>query len=327
MFHCKISRQVLAVITMGVSSAAFAEFPDKPITLVVPFAAGGPSDKIARDLAEALRKQLPQPIIIENSVGAGGTVGTARVAKARPNGYTILIHHIGFATAPALYKKLQYKTESDFAYLGLINEAPSTLLVRTSLPVNNFAELRKLIASDPGKLNMANAGVGSASHLCGLMLQSALGTQINSVSYKGTAPAMADLIGGQVDLMCEQATNSVPQIEGKKVRVVGVTSDSRMKLPALANVPTLAEQGLKGFNVSVWHGLYAPAGTPPEVLGQLNAALKGALKDADFIKRQEALGISVVTDKRVEPSEHRRFVESEIARWSGVIKAAGAFAE
>lgn len=327
MFHCKPKRLFIAALGLCLSAAALAEYPDKPITLVVPFAAGGPSDKIARDLAEALRKQLPQPVVIENTVGAGGTIGTARVARATPNGYTLLIHHIGFATAPALYPRLAYKTESDFAYLGLINEAPSTLLVRTTLPVNSFGELRKLIATDAAQLNMANAGVGSASHLCGLMLQSALGTQISSVPYKGTAPAMADLIGGQVDLMCEQATNSVPQIEGKKVKALGVTSPRRMQLPALASLPTLAEQGLTGFNVAVWHGLYAPAATPPAVLARLNTALRQALRDADFIQRQEALGISVVSDARAEPSGHRRFVEQEIARWSQVIKAAGAFAE
>jgi tripartite-type tricarboxylate transporter receptor subunit TctC len=322
-----VLRLLAAAIASSFCAAVLAEFPEKPITLVVPFAAGGPSDKIARDLAEALRKQLPQPIIIENVGGAGGTIGATRVARATPDGYTLLVHHIGFATAPALYRKLAYKPESDFAYLGLINEAPSTLIARPTLAVNNFAELGKLIAKDPTKLNLAHAGVGSASHLCGLMLQAALGAQINTVPYKGTGPAMTDLIGGQVDVMCEQATNSVPQIEGKKVRVFGVTSPKRMQLPALAAVPTLAEEGLKDFNVTVWHGLYAPAATPPAVLGRLNAALKLALKDPDFIKREEALGISVIADSRVEPGEHRKFVDAEIARWSKVIKAAGEYAD
>lgn len=228
--------------------AVRAEFPEKPVTLVVPFAAGGPSDKIARDLAESLRKQLGnQTILVENVGGAGGTLGAAKLAKASADGYTLLVHHIGFATAPTLYRKLSYKGIDDFAYLGLINEAPSTLIARTSLPAKSFAELRKWLASNSGKANLAHAGVGSASHLCGLMLQSALNLQLTTVPYKGTSPAMTDLMGGQVDLMCEQATNSVPQIESGKVTAYAVTSAQRMKLPALAAIPTLAELGLNDF--------------------------------------------------------------------------------
>ncbi|WP_238446721.1 tripartite tricarboxylate transporter substrate-binding protein [Azohydromonas australica] len=308
--------------------AVRAEFPEKPITLVVPFAAGGPSDKIARDLAEAMRKQLGNPtILVENVGGAGGTLGAARVANAKADGYTLLVHHIGFATAPTLYRKLPYKGIDDFAYLGLINEAPSTLIGRTNLPAKSFADLRKWLSANSTKVNLAHAGVGSASHLCGLMLQSALNLQLTTVPYKGTSPAMTDLMGGQVDLMCEQATNSVPQIESGKVTAYAVTSVQRMKLPALAAVPTLAESGLADFNVAIWHGLYAPKDTPPAVLSKLNGALRASLKDPDLIKRQEALGISVVTDGRVEPAGHRKFVEAEAARWSKVIKAAGAYAD
>jgi tripartite-type tricarboxylate transporter receptor subunit TctC len=304
-----------------------AEFPDKPVTLVVPFAAGGPSDKIARDLAEALRKRLNQTVIVENIGGAGGTLGAAKVAAATADGYTLLVHHIGFATAPALYRKLPYKGIDDFAYLGLINEAPSTLIGRPTLSAPNFAELRKWIAADPKKVNLAHAGVGSASHLCGLMLQSALKAEMTTVPYKGTGPAMTDLMGGTVDLMCEQATNAVPQIEGGKVKVFAVTSKERMELPALAGVPTLAQSGLTDFSVSVWHGLYAPRNTPAPVLARLNEALRAALKDPELIKRQEALGISVVSDSRVEPAAHKAFVEGEVARWARVIKAAGAYAD
>lgn len=307
--------------------AAWAQFPDKPITLVVPFAAGGPSDKIARDLAEALRKPLGQTIIVDNTAGAGGTIGAARVARAKPDGYTLLVHHIGLATAPALYKKLSYNTLTDFEYLGLINEAPSVLIGRTTLAANNLGELRKWIADSDGRVNLANAGVGSASHLCGLMLQNALRSKITTVPYKGTAPAMTDLIGGQVDLMCEQATNAVPQIEGKKVKVYGVSSTDRLALPALAQTPTLSEAGLPGFNVTVWHGLYAPRGTPPDVLARLNAAMRRALKDPDLIKRQEALGLRVVTDSRLAPSGHKTFVQAEMERWTKVIKDSGETAE
>ena len=318
------------LIAVGIASStpfALADYPDRPITIVVPFAAGGPSDKIARDLAEALRKPLKETIVVDNTGGAGGTIGVAKVANAKPDGYTLLVHHIGMATAPALYRKLSYKVPDDFEFLGLVNEAPSTLITKPTVDAKNFAELRKYIESSGGKLNMANAGIGSASHLCGLMIQQALKADLTTVPYKGTAPAMADLMAGQVDIMCEQATNSVPQIEGGKVKVFGVTSAKRATIPALKKVPTLAESGLKDFNVQVWHGLYAPKGTPPEIVAKLNSALKVALKDPEFIKREEALGISVIKDDRNTPAGHKKFVEAEVDRWGKVIQAAGAYAD
>jgi tripartite-type tricarboxylate transporter receptor subunit TctC len=325
----RMFKRVLVSVLLSLSAvpAAWAQYPDKPVTLVVPFAAGGPSDKIARDLAEALRKPLGQTVIVDNTAGAGGTIGAARVARAKADGYTLLVHHIGLATAPALYKKLPYDTLKDFEYLGLINEAPSVLIGRTTLAANNLAELRKWIAESEGRVNLANAGVGSASHLCGLMLQGALKSKMAAVPYKGTAPAMTDLIGGQVDLMCEQATNAVPQIEAKKVKVYGVSSKERLNLPSLAQTPTLAEAGLTDFNVTVWHGVYAPRGTPPEVLAKLNAALREALKDPDLVKRQEALGLRLVTDARLSASGHKAYVQAEMARWGKVIKDSGETAE
>nr|WP_051108592.1 tripartite tricarboxylate transporter substrate-binding protein [Cupriavidus sp. UYPR2.512] len=304
------------------SGYARAEYPEKPVTLVVPFVAGGPSDKIARDVAESLRKTLGTTVVVENTAGAGGTIGTARVARANPDGYTLLVHHIGLATAPALYKKLGYKT-SDLEFLGLINEAPSTLIGKTGLPPNNLADLRKLIAANGGKLNLANAGVGSASHLCSLLLQSTLKSNMTFVPYKGTAPAMSDIMGGQVDLMCEQATNSTPQIEARKVKAYGVTSAQRSTVPALAGIPTLNEAGLPGFNFTVWHGLYAPRGTPPGILDKLNKALRAALKDPALIKREEALGITVVADDRLSPAGHKKFFGDEVSRWTKIIKDAG----
>lgn len=322
-----LTKVLVAVGIASASTLTFADYPDRPITIVVPFAAGGPSDKIARDLAEALRKPLKETIIVDNTGGAGGTIGAAKVANAKPDGYTLLVHHIGMATAPALYRKLSYKVPDDFEFLGLVNEAPSTLITKPTVDAKNFAELRKYIESSGGKLNMANAGIGSASHLCGLMIQQALKADLTTVPYKGTAPAMADLMAGQVDIMCEQATNSVPQIEGGKVKVFGVTSAKRATIPALKNVPTLAESGLKDFNVQVWHGLYAPKGTPPEIVAKLNSALKVALKDPEFIKREEALGISVIKDDRNTPLGHKKFVEAEVDRWGKVIQAAGAYAD
>jgi tripartite-type tricarboxylate transporter receptor subunit TctC len=316
-----------AIGLIAATSAAWADYPEKPVVLVVPFAAGGPSDKIARDLAEALRKPLAQTVIVDNTAGAGGTIGAARVARATPDGHTLLVHHIGISTAPALYKKLPYKTLEDFEYLGLINEAPSTLIGKPGLAANNFADLRKWINANDGKVNIANAGVGSASHLCGLILQATLQSKMTFVPYKGTAPAMTDLMGGQVDLMCEQATNAVPQIEAKKVKVFGVTSKQRMALPSLAQSPTLAEAGLSGFEMSVWHGVYAPKGTPSAVLAKLNAAIRTALKDPELIKRQEALGVRVVTDSRLEPAEHKKYVEAEMTRWGKIIKDSGETAD
>lgn len=322
-----LTKVLIAVGIASASTLTFADYPDRPITIVVPFAAGGPSDKIARDLAEALRKPLKETIVVDNTGGAGGTIGAAKVANAKPDGYTLLVHHIGMATAPALYRKLSYKVPDDFEFLGLVNEAPSTLITKPTVDAKNFAELRKYIESSGGKLNMANAGIGSASHLCGLMIQQALKADLTTVPYKGTAPAMADLMAGQVDIMCEQATNSVPQIEGGKVKVFGVTSTKRATIPALKNVPTLSESGLKDFNVQVWHGLYAPKGTPPEIIAKLNSALKVALKDPEFIKREEALGISVIKDDRNTPTGHKKFVEAEVDRWGKVIQSAGAYAD
>ncbi|MFN3296122.1 tripartite tricarboxylate transporter substrate binding protein BugD [Caldimonas sp.] len=317
-----------ATAALAMSGVAAQDFPgSKPVTFVVPFAAGGPTDKVARDLAEAMRKPLGGNIIVENVAGAGGTLGGTRVAKANPDGHTLLLWHIGISTSPALYRNLQFKPLEDFEYLGLINEVPMTLLGRPNLPPNNYAELVKWINENKGKVNLANAGLGAASHLCGLLFMSQLKVDMTTVPYKGTGPAMTDLIGGQVDLMCDQTTNTTPQIAAGKVKAYAVTSLQRLNTPELRNLPTLDESGLKGFNVSIWHGLYAPKGTPKPVLDKLNAALKEALKDPEFIKRQAALGAVVVTDNRVNPAEHKKFVESEINKWTPVIKAAGQYAD
>jgi tripartite-type tricarboxylate transporter receptor subunit TctC len=315
----------LAALSLGASAQTYPG--DKPITIVVPFAAGGPTDKVARDLAEAIRKPLGGQVIIENVAGAGGTLGHTKVAKAAADGYTILLAHIAMATAPALYRKMQYDTLGDFEYLGLINEVPMTLIARPSLPANNYAELTKWLDSNKGKINLANAGLGSASHLCGLLFQQSLKIDMTTVPYKGTGPAMTDLIGGQVDIMCDQTTNTTGQITSGKVKAYAVTSPKRLTSAALKGLPTLDESGMKGFNVSIWHGLYAPKNTPKPILEKINTALKAALKDADFVKREEALGAEIVDDARVNPAEHKKFVEAELAKWGPVIKAAGQYAD
>ena len=303
-------------------------FPAKPITIVVPFAAGGPTDRVARDLAEAMRKPLGGvSILVDNAAGAGGSIGANKVAKALPDGYTILLHHIGMATMPTLVRNIPFKVESDFEYLGMVNDVPMTLIGRPSLPAKNYKELAVWIDQNKGKINLGNAGIGSASHLCGLLFQNALGIEMTTVPYKGTAPAMTDLIGGQIDFMCDQTTNTSGQIEAKKVIGYAVTTSKPLTTPALKDLPTLQASGLKGFEVTIWHGLYAPKGTPADIVVKINAALKVALKDADFIKKQEGLGAVVVADKRMEAAEHKKFVASEIAKWSPIIKAAGVYAD
>ena len=275
-----------------------------------------------------MRKGLNnQTVIIENLGGAGGTLGAGKAAKAAPDGYTLLLHHIGMATSPALYRNMPYKTLDDFEYLGMVVEVPMTLIGRPTLPANNYAELVKWIEANKGKINLANAGLGAASHLCGLLFQQSLKVDMTTIPYKGTAPAMTDLLGGQVDLMCDQSTNTTSQIEGGKVKAYAVTTLKPLATPVLAKLPTLDASGLKGFNVSVWHGLYAPKGTPKAAQDKINAALRAALKDPEFIKRQEALGAVVITDARLAPAEHKKFVEAEIAKWGPAIKAAGQYAD
>jgi tripartite-type tricarboxylate transporter receptor subunit TctC len=324
-----LKRILIAGLAVAACSLAVAQtYPSKPVTIVVPFTAGGPTDKVARDFAEALRKPLGgQTVIIENVGGAGGTLGATKVARAAPDGYTLLLHHIGMATSPALYRNLPYKTMEAFEYLGLINEVPMTLIGRTSLPAKNYAELMKWLDENKGKSNLANAGLGSASHLCGLLFQSTTKIDMVTVPYKGTAPAMTDLLGGQVDIMCDQTTNTTQQIESGKVKAYAVSTAKRLSTPSLKELPTLDESGLKGFNVSIWHGLYAPKGTPKEVLDKLNAALRTSLKDPDFIKHEEEMGAVVVTDSRLGAAEHKQFVEAEINKWGPVIKAAGQYAD
>jgi tripartite-type tricarboxylate transporter receptor subunit TctC len=274
-----------------------------------------------------MRKPLGATVVVENVAGAGGTIAANKVAKASQDGHTILLHHIGMATSPALYRKLPYNTIEDFEYLGMVNEVPMTLIGRPTLLANNFKELQDWIKQSKGTINLGNAGLGAASHLCGLLFQSALQVDMTTVPYKGTAPAMNDLMGGQIDLLCDQTTNTTSQIEGKTVKAFAVTTTKRLTTPALKNLPTLQESGLKGFEVTIWHGLYAPKGTPSDVSAKLNNAIKAALKNPEFIKKQEALGAIVVNDKRINSAEHKKFVADEIAKWGPIIQAAGVYAD
>jgi tripartite-type tricarboxylate transporter receptor subunit TctC len=321
---------VAAVLsTLGLQAQA-QDFPlkDKQVSFVVPFAAGGPTDRVARDLAAAMQKTLGAVIVVENAAGGpGGSIGANKVSKASPDGYTLLVHHISMGVFPTLVRNLPFSVQNDFEYLGMINDVPMTVIAKPDLPANNFAELRKWANDNKGKINLANAGIASASHLCGMLFQNAIGVDMTTVPYKGTAPAMTDLIGGQVDLMCDQTTNTTSQIEGKKVKAFAVTTDRRLSTPALKDLPTLQEGGLKDFRVTIWHGLYAPKGTPAAVQAKINTALKAALKDPEFIKKQEGLGAVVITDNRTDMGEHKKFVAAEIAKWAPVIKAAGVYAD
>lgn len=316
-----------AATLMAASSGAAFAFPEREIKMVVPFTAGGPTDVVARTMADAMRKYLNSPVVVENLDGAGGTRAPGVVAKAKPDGYTILIHHIGMSTAPALYRKLAYNPMTDFEHIGLINEVPMTFIARKDFPANNMKDFITLVKKDSKKWNLANAGLGAASHLCGMLFQSALNTELTTVPYKGTGPALTDLMGGQVDFMCDQTTNTTPRIKAGAVKAYAVTTKSRLKTEGLSNLPTVSESGLPNFEVTVWHGLYAPKGTPKAALDKLNSALQAALKDPEVIKRFEGLGTEPVTMDKATSAYHAKHLKSQIDLWGPIIQKAGAFAD
>ncbi len=319
-------RSVAAIALAGAAFGAQAQnYPTKTITMVVPFAAGGPTDTVARLVAQSMGATLKQQIIVENVGGAGGTIGAARVAKSAPDGYTIFLHHIGHSTAPALYRKLSYNAIDSFEPIGLVTDVPMTLIARANFPAKDFKELLAYVKANKEKVTYANAGLGSASHLCGMLFQTAIGTDLTTVPYKGTGPAMNDMLGGQVDIMCDQTTNTTSQIKGGKVKVYGVTTKSR--LASMPNVPTMNEAGLPGFEVAVWHGLYAPKGTPKPVVDQLSNALRVALKDPTVKQRFADLGTEPVAENRARPEALRAHLKSEIDRWGPIITKAGQYAD
>ena len=314
-----------ALALMFGAFAQAADYPAKPITIIVPFSAGGPTDTVARLLGQAMGADLKQTVIIENVGGAGGTVGAGRVARADPDGYTILLHHIGQSTAPALYRKLPFTPVTDFAPLGLVTDVPMTLVARGDFPPKDLKELVDYVKKNKDKVTYGNAGLGAASHLCGVLFMSAIDTDLTTVPYKGTGPAMNDLLGGKIDFMCDQTTNTTSQIRAGKIKVYAVTTKTRV--PSLPNVPTAAEAGLPNFEVGVWHGLYAPKGTPKAVVDRLSASLKVALKDPTLKQRFADLGTEPVADNLATPDALSERLKSQIAVWGPVIKKAGAFAD
>jgi tripartite-type tricarboxylate transporter receptor subunit TctC len=325
MVYKLLSVFVCCLVLFGASPAYADQYPSKVITIVVPFSAGGPSDTIARLLAQTMSPLLKTQVIVENVVGAGGTIGAARVAQARPDGYTLFVHHIGHSTAPALYRKLPYDSIRDFEPIGIINDGAMTLVARKDFPAKNLKEMIAYLKANKDKVNLANAGVGAASHLCGMLFMSAIQTDFTTIPYKGTGPAMNDLLGGQVDFMCDQTTNTTSHIKAGKIKVYGVTTEKRVA--SLPNVPTMGEAGLPNFVITVWHALYAPKGTPTPIIEKLSKTLQVALKDPNLQKRFGELGSEAASQKRATPEALRTQLKSEIEKWRPIIKKAGIFAD
>ena len=316
----------LVWLALAASSVSYAsDYPNKTITMIVPFSAGGPTDTIARLLAQAMSTNLKQQVIVENVGGAGGTIGAARVARSSPDGYTIFVHHVGHATAPSLYRKLPYSSIDSFEPIGLATDATSTLVARKDFPATGVNELLAYIRANKEKVTLANAGIGAASHLCGMLFMSAVGVELTTVPYKGTGPAMNDLLGGQVDLMCDQATNTMSHINSGKIKAYAVTY--KTPVASLPGLPPLASAGLPGFELSVWHGVYAPKGTPKDVVSKLSSALQYAVGDPTVKQRLSGLSTDPVAQDRATPEALRTHLKAEIDKWGPIIKQSGSYAD
>jgi tripartite-type tricarboxylate transporter receptor subunit TctC len=319
--------KVLAVLGCWAAAAGAAAqgYPSRSITLIVPFAAGGPTDTVARTVATSMQKRLHQPVIIENVGGAGGTIGSSRAASAAADGYTILLHHIGMATAPSLYPDLGFDPLKSFEIIGEVTDVPMTLVARPDFPARGFKAFLKHLKAKKQGVTYAHSGVGSASHLCGLLFMSAIQTDLKTVGYKGTGPAMNDLLDSKVDFMCDQTTNTTPQIRSAKVMPLAVTTARRVA--SLPDVPSLQEAGLKGFEVTVWHALYAPRGTPKEALDRLNEALRFALADTAVKARFNDLGTDPVGLEKATPDFARTHLQAELKKWAQVIEKSRKYAD
>ena len=314
-----------AALALAATQAGAQGYPTKPVTLIVPFAAGGPTDIVARQLAQAMAKTMGGTVLVENKPGAGGTLAVEFVAKSAADGYNVLIHHIGMSTAPALYRTLRFNPMTDFEYIGQVVDVPMTLVANKDFPPKNYAELIPYLKANKDKVNYANAGLGAASHLCGLLFMSTIEVDLQTIPYKGTAPAMTDLQGGQVQLLCDQTTQTTSLINTGRVKAYGVTT--KEKVTSLPNLATLDSQGLKGFDLAVWHGMYAPKGTPKAVTDKLNASLQAALKDPGFHAAMDKLGAIVVPQAKATPDGLRNFLKAEIDKWTPIIKKAGQYAD
>lgn len=320
----KLGSALFLSTLFAAGAAQAADYPDHAINMVVPFSAGGPTDNVARSLAEAMRPTLGQTVIVENKGGAGGTIGTTQVARAKADGYNILLMHIGFSTAPSLYKKPGYDAKASFEPIGLVVDVPMTIIARADFPANNLKELVEYVKANKDKVSLANAGIGAASHLCGTMFTQAIGVDLLTIPYKGTAPAMNDLLGKQVDILCDQTTNTTQHIKAGTVKAYAVTSKQRVA--TLPDLPTMQESGYKDFEVGIWHGMWAPAGTPKPVTEKLVAALQAGLAAPDFQKRMADLGATILTDD-ANPAALAKKVDQQVPQWAELFKKAGVEAQ
>ncbi len=313
----------LAVLSLGVSvtSAVAQDYPNKPITMVMPYAPGGPGDAITRVYAAAMQKHLGQQIIVDNTAGASGTIGTVKVARAKPDGYTLLMIHVSHATNQAMYKNLPYSPVDDFEPIGQATMGPMVIVARNEFPAKDLNEFVAYVKANPTKISLAHAGVGSASHLCGLMMMSVLNVQLNEIPYKGTGPALNDLMGGQVDLLCDQTSGTVPSVKGGKIKAYAAAG--KVRLPSLPTTPAISEAGVQGFDINISFGLYAPKGTPKAVLEQLTVALQKSVNDPDVRKRLDGMGVTAVSTEQATPASLRAHLKNEIETLGGLLIKAG----
>jgi len=317
---------IAALAALVASTAVLAQdYPNRTISITVPFAAGGPTDTVARLISQSMTKSLGQTVIVENVAGAGGTIGPKKVAASKPDGYNLVLMHIGISTSVSLYRNLGYSPVTDLEPIGLITDVPMTFIARKDFPPKDMKELIAYVKANKDKVTYANAGVGAASHLCGMLFMTAIQTDLTTVPYKGTGPAMTDLMGGQVDFMCDQTTNTTPQIKGGKVKAYAVTTSTRVK--SLPDLPTVQEAGIKDFHVGVWHGLWAPKGTPKPVIDKLAAALQAALKDPSVVTKFAELGTEPVPQDQATPAALAKHLKAEVDKWAPIIKKAGIYAD
>jgi tripartite-type tricarboxylate transporter receptor subunit TctC len=314
-----------ALLAFAAVSASAQNYPARTINLIVPFAAGGPSDALARLVAQSMSATLGQQVAIENVTGAGGTLGAAKGAQSRPDGYTMLLAHIGQSASVTLYRKLPYDPVGAFDAIGLIAEVPMVVVGRKDLPPKDIGELIGFIKANKDKVTYGNGGVGSASHFCGLLFMSAVQAEMTTVSYRGSGPAMLDVLGGRVDLLCDQTTTTTSHMRSGTIKGYAVTMKARV--PAAPELPTLSEAGLRDFDLSVWYGLVVPKGTPKPIADQLSAALRAAISDATVVKRLAEFGAQPVSQDRATPDTFAAFLRADVAKWAPVIKAAGVYAD
>lgn len=315
----------IAVLAAASTALAQADYPTQPITIVVPFSAGGPTDTVTRLIAQTMTAELGQQVLVQNVGGAGGTLGAGQVAQAKPDGYTLLLHHIGMSTAPTLYRQLAFDPLKAFAPIGQVTSVPMTIVARKDFEPTDAASLVAYLKENGADTTYAHAGIGSASHLCGMLLQEAVGVQMITVPYQGAAPAMTDIVGSQVDLLCDQTTNTTNQIKAGEVKAYAVTSPER--LASLPDLPTTKEAGLDKLQIGVWHGLYAPAGTDPAIVTKLEGALQKALADETVKARFAELGTAPATAEEATPASLQNQLTSQIELWRPIIQAAGTYAD